>query len=199
MVSHAKTRRPGGRRATRHALLENCVDTLHALGFQLYESQGQFAAASVVPDRYVIRNYPHASLYSTPGRKEGYIHTEDEAYILEAKWQDTSGSVDEKLPYIWESFLASPVSGWLAVFDGRFWREDARARQGIRWLKVRAAAETPGGREFLVMTRTEFIKWATAKWRFDAEGGAQQRREQHYQRRDAADAAETDQELLWGG
>lgn len=202
MVTHAKTRRPGGRRATRHALLENCVDTLHALGFQLYESQGQFDAASVRPTRYVIRNYPHPSLYGTPGRKEAFIATETEDFILEAKWQDASGSVDEKLPYIWEAFLASRVPNWIAVFDGRYWREDARARKGIAWLKAQparwAGAATEGDdRAFLVFYRPEFIKWATSQWRFDVSDGTQHRREAYYERRDAAHAREADQSILW--
>lgn len=196
MVSHAKTRRPGSRRATRHALLENCVDTLHALGFQLYESQGQFDAASIRPRRYVIRNYPHPSLYGTPGRKEAFIATETEDFILEAKWQDSSGSVDEKLPYIWEAFLASRIPNWIAVFDGRYWREDARARKGVAWLTSRST-QAPAERKFLVFSRQEFIKWATSQWRFDVSDGTQQRRQAYYERRDAAQAREADQSILW--
>lgn len=191
-----KPRRTVSRQATRSALLEQCVQSLHMLNFQIYASQGEYDGAAVRSDRYVICNYPHLSLYGTPGRKEAYIVAGDACYILEAKWQDSSGSVDEKLPYVWHSFLDSPVQNWLAVLDGRYWTKDARALQGKRWLKMQ---QPPEHREFLVLTRNEFIKWATSKWGFETSDGSQQRRERYYERRNAGDDAARTQESFWGG
>lgn len=193
MVSHAKASRKTGARSQ---LLEHCVRSLQLLNFQIYEGQGHFESASIRPGRYVICNYPHSSLYGTPGRKEGYIVAGDEAYIMEAKYQDSSGSVDEKLPYIWMAFLASPVPNWLAVLDGNYWSKDARALRGKAWLKQQAV---PEGREFHVFSRTEFINWAHKKWGFDdAPGGEQHRRTQHQAERAARSARQEDEQLLWG-
>ena len=162
-----KRRQTGGK----SQLLEHAVDTLHMVGFQIYRSYGEFRKAQVVGDRYVIRNYPHVSLYGTAGKKEalivadasGEFALDDEdrvRIVVEAKWQQTSGSVDEKVPYIWEAFLASEVPNWIVIIDGQAWKS-ARGKAAVAWLKGRVC---PEGRSFIVTDRTGFITFARETW-----------------------------------
>jgi len=158
-------RRPPAKRTARRTsgrsqLLEQCVDALHMIGFQVYDSQPQFRAATVIPDRYVIKGYGHLSLYGTKGRKEAFIHADGADWVVEAKWQETGGSVDEKLPYIWEAFLVSPVRHWIVVLDGRYWKT-GRGVMAATWLSGRCPEPD---RRFLVADRKQFIQFAKTEW-----------------------------------
>jgi len=168
----AAKRQTGGK----SQLLEHAVDTLHMVGFQIYRSYGEFQKAEVVGDRYVVRNHPHPSLYCTGGKKEalvvappdgGFIAVDEQVRIIvEAKYQDTSGSVDEKLPYIWEAFLVSDVPNWVVILDGKYWRT-ARGKAAVAWLKGRAEGYGSDDREdgvFVVTDRVGFISLARKTW-----------------------------------
>ncbi len=170
----APAKRQTKRRASgKSALLEDCVGSLHLLGFQTYQSNDTFKRAKVVPDKYVIRNVPHLSLYGTPGKKEALVVAPDGRglfapdeqgcvrAIIEAKWQDTSGSVDEKLPYIWEAFRDSPVHNWVVVLDGRYWKT-ARGNAAVNWLWMKAGKFD--GRSLHVVDRKGFIALAMKAW-----------------------------------
>lgn len=130
------------------------------IGFQVYDSQPQFRKATVISGRYVIKGYSHLSLYGTKGRKEAFIHADEADWIVEAKWQEASGSVDEKLPYIWEAFLASPVRHWIVVLDGRYWKT-GRGAMAVTWLTGRSPEP---GRRFIVADRKKFIDFAKQEW-----------------------------------
>lgn len=166
----ARKRQTGGK----SALLEHTVDALHMLGFQIYRSRSEFDKAQVVPQRYVIRNYPHLSLYGTRGSKEALISApatngfvvDDGAnarIVVEAKWQEAAGSVDEKFPYVWEAFLASDVPNWIVVVDGPYWKT-ARGKAAVAWFKDRADDETPPGRSFHLTDRMGFNRLARDWW-----------------------------------
>ena len=124
----------GGRRGGRGQLLEQCVHGLKLRNINSY-SRTDFAKLKTVPDTYVVLNYPHLSLYGTSGRKEAYIKFGGREYILETKLQDGSGSVDEKLPHVWECFLRSSVPNWIVVFDGRYWKSDLRGNAALTWFR----------------------------------------------------------------
>src|SRR5260370_20441379 len=158
-----RSTRPPPNRHSRSQLLEACIDSLHALNFQIYASYAVFKGAEIVSPRYVIRNFPHASPYGTPGKKEGlavsaeaapgYFQSDDDGVrvVVEAKFQDSSGSVDEKIPFIWEGFLDSPILNWVVVFYGRYWKT-GRGREAVKWLKARADKGLPG-RQMHVVNR----------------------------------------------
>jgi hypothetical protein len=164
-----KKRQTGGK----SALLEQCVQSLGLLGFHEHPSYRDFQRAEVINPRHVIRNYPHDSLYGTPGRKEAFISAPDGAgcfilddegiarIILEAKWQGRSGSTDEKLPLVWEAFLASPIRNWIVVLDGPFWNTN-RGKAAAAWLQGRAPG--PDGRQLYVVDRRGFLELARRAW-----------------------------------
>jgi len=171
--TRARARGASRRTSGKSQLLENGVNTLHALGFQVYERNSEFKKAVVIGDRYVIRGYPSPSIYGTDGRKEalivappspGFITDEDgkTRILVEAKWQEASGSVDEKMPFVWRSFLESPVSNWIVIMDGAWWKKP-RGKAVVEWMKKREP-EVPAGRRWYVTNAKEFIHLATETW-----------------------------------
>jgi len=161
------------RRSSKSALLEQCVEALQLVGFHIYKGNPVFKKVTVNQTRYVVQNFPHPSLYGTRGTKEAYLVADDPTgafttgddgkahIIMEAKWQESAGSVDEKLPYIYECFRASPYPNWIVVFDGRYWKTP-RGKAAVAWL----AAKTTdiGDRRLYVLDRNEFIKLAKQIW-----------------------------------
>ena len=133
----------------RHQIVEQAVNVLKAFAFKVY-SFSEFKALTYPPESYVIRECPHASLYGTPGRKEGYIHYKGVGYIFEAKTQDTGGSVDEKIPYLVFAFLASPIPNWIVYFYGEYWSETLRGQAIVEWLRQEAKKQCPDGRHFYI-------------------------------------------------
>jgi len=164
-------RRRGRRTGGKSQLLENGVNTLHALGFQIYDGKPQFDKAVVKRDRYVIRNYPCMSIYGTPGKKEAFIVAPpSEGFVcgddgrvrilVEAKWQESAGSTDEKMPFVWQSFLESDIPNWIVIMDGANWKT-TRGKAVVAWMKAR---EAPSDRRWYVTNAKEFIHLATATW-----------------------------------
>jgi hypothetical protein len=164
-------RSPSRRTSGKSQLLEHGVNTLHALGFHVYESYPQFKKAIVVGERYVIRNYPCTSIYGTPGRKEalivappsqGFITDGDGkvSIFVEAKWQEASGSVDEKMPFVWQSFLESKVPNWVVIMDGAAWRT-TRGKAVVEWMQRR---QPPEDKRWYVTNAKQFIHLATDTW-----------------------------------
>lgn len=170
-MTAAQRRKPGRQTGRQSSLLENCVGALHLIGFRCYDSLGEFEKASSTGDRYVIRNYPHASLYGTGGKKEalivapasdGFIEEEggEVRIIVEAKYQESSGSVDEKLPYIWHALLVSEVPNWVVILDGKYWKTN-RGKAAVLWLK---GHDSPEGRRLRVTDQRGFIEMARSLW-----------------------------------
>jgi hypothetical protein len=132
-----------------------------------------FQGLPELPDRYVVKRYPHPSLWGTPGVKEALIVSKDATYLLvpsddgftrvlmEAKWQEGAGSVDEKLPYVWLSFLESVIPNWILVLDGNYWNRNARAKAAISWAKAQVA---PPDRTWNVVNRRGFAEFAKECW-----------------------------------
>lgn len=173
-VAIPRQRKPPSRRTGKESsLLEACVEGLHLIGFQRYDNFPSFRKAVGHTDRYIVRGWPHESLYGTRGSKEalivappspGFISDPDGRVriIVEAKCQNVAGSTDEKLPYIWEAFLASPVPNWIAVLDGNAWKS-GRGKAAVEWLTTRAK-DVPDRRMFVVVDRRGFLDLAKTNW-----------------------------------
>src|SRR5215216_7913950 len=97
--------------------LEECVDVMKRLEFQIYDSNKEFQDANMVPTKYVVRRCLHDTLYGTSGHRDALIvapvtptsyrsFTPDDdgniRIILGVQAQGVSGSVDQKFPYILE-------------------------------------------------------------------------------------------------
>jgi hypothetical protein len=89
------------------------------------------------PDLYgnelLLKNVGYTSIYKHIGRTEFLLLSEKyKAKIrIECKWQQSSGSVDEKLPYLYLNAVYSmPEDDIIIVIDGNGWKKGA-----VEWLK----------------------------------------------------------------
>jgi len=173
VVMKKQRRRNTGRNST---LLEHCVQSLRIIDFEVFKGMGEFVNDGNAHGRYVILNFPHKILYGTPGRKEAYIFSNGSrlgcadnyghfCFIVEAKYQDSSGSVDEKLPYIVEAWAASPVRNWVVVLGGRWWKT-TRGTAAVKWLKSQAKrwSSESTGILFVMEGQEGFSKFAKRAW-----------------------------------
>jgi hypothetical protein len=71
--------------------------------------------------------------------------------IVESKWQDVGGSVDEKFPYLWENIRHQYPMPAIVIVHGGGCRDGA-----MRWLRARCDEE----RLVAVYALEEFISWA---------------------------------------
>ncbi|WP_105258894.1 PD-(D/E)XK nuclease superfamily protein [Pseudoalteromonas sp. T1lg88] len=76
---------------------------------------------------------------------------------VEAHRQETSGSVDQKFPFFFESLMKAPESNLVIVFDGKGYKEEA-----YDWLLTETAKVQD--KTFLVFpTKEEFCDWLINK------------------------------------
>ncbi|WP_347252586.1 PD-(D/E)XK nuclease superfamily protein [Legionella sp.] len=114
-------------------------------------------------EELLLKNVPYEGLYKHASTTEFVLISK--AYNLhtriECKWQQVSGSVDEKLPYLFlncsEKMLELHV---IILLDG------GGAKQGaIEWLresceKFNLRESTTSKRRIDLMNMTEFVQWA---------------------------------------
>jgi hypothetical protein len=172
-------KRAGGRTGSKGQGLEYCVEQLKHYGFLIYETKDAFSRAQKIPPRYVRKNFPHDTLYGGEGRKEALIVSdvgESEIFlsnddngelviniIIEAKFQDVSGSVDEKIPYIIEQFKISPIKNWVVVMDGKYWKE-TRGKRAFEYLKNKSALVSNNEQKMIVVDRKGFGDLVKQAW-----------------------------------
>ena len=93
-------------------------------------------------------------IYGTALRADIYLGTVrryPDGLIIESKWQESPGSVDEKLPYLVENIRICYPCPTMIVVGGGGMRSPAMA-----WLKRQA----DGNRLIAVLTLEEFLTWA---------------------------------------
>ena len=127
--------------------------------------------------RKLISNAPYISIYSAVGQNVGKeVRKSRSEFIIsdrqsdtfcrvECKWQAVSGSVDEKLPYLY----LNAVEAWneseiIILIDGNGWKDNA-----IAWLKKaveeRKWRDASDNRKIYVFNVGEFLQWS--QLRFD--------------------------------
>ena len=124
--------------------------------------------------KYLIHNAPYDSVYAaaTPAGQQN--HSRSEFIIsdpqtktfcrIECKWQAVSGSVDEKLPYLY----LNAVERWLEeeiiiLIDGKGWKRGAlfwlrEAVNSRRWRK------STDRRAIMMMNIAEFTTWCQQRF-----------------------------------
>lgn len=85
--------------------------------------------------KLVVRDAPYTSIYGHRARIEFYLILPAQHFYIEAKRQRSSGSTDEKLPYVVANARAniSEGRGFVLVIDGDGWKQGA-----IEWVKDQA-------------------------------------------------------------
>lgn len=118
-------------------------------------------------DDVLLTNVPFENIYGQQSKTEFKIVSKRYGeYRIECKWQQSSGSVDEKFPYLYLNCVERmPERRIILIVDGRGARPGA-----VEWLR-RAAREKlylgPGqlDKEIQVFSMTEFVIWANKTFR----------------------------------
>lgn len=109
---------------------------------------------------WLLTNVPYVTLYGSKGRTEFLLLSAARGLRIriEAKWQSSAGSVDEKLPHLYLNALkAMPENDVIIVIDGPGWRPG-----GLEWLRKAAADRAFADRPekvVRVMSLDEFRTW----------------------------------------
>jgi hypothetical protein len=105
-------------------------------------------------DKLLVKNVPYKNMYGGDSRSEFVIRWDMMHRIirLECKWQQSSGSVDEKFVYMFGNALLVPEPEIIFLIDGEGYRPCE-----LSWLKTEAA-KAP--KTIRVFSMTEFTQWA---------------------------------------
>lgn len=105
----------------------------------------------------LLKNVPYESIYNHKGYTEFLLLSKklDKEIRIECKWQQSSGSVDEKLPYLFlNATTKMKEKEIMIIIDGAGWKEGA-----IPWLKE-AVNQSPHNYRIKVFSISEFYSWA---------------------------------------
>ena len=81
--------------------------------------------------KYLVTNVPYTSIYETKCRTEFSIINPTRNIRIECKWQQVSGSVDEKFPYMYLNAVHCwPEKEIILLVDGNGYKPKA-----LEWLK----------------------------------------------------------------
>lgn len=142
--------------------LERIIETtLSSRGFAPVRHRDWVADPASHPEHVLLLDAPYTTIYGGRGRTEFVLKSPrlPADIRIEAKWQQTRGSTDEKLPYLFVNAAtadAIPESRIVIVIDGPGWRPGA-----VAWLR-RAAAHAPDGKRIDVMDLGQFLAWSNS-------------------------------------
>jgi hypothetical protein len=123
------------------------------------------------PEKYgkelLLTNVPFKTIYKHYGNTEFLASSEKHKFKIriECKWQQSAGSVDEKLPYLYLNCIeAMPEDYIIIIIDGGGFKTGA-----ITWLKEAAKSNKYNDagvmKSILVFSLAEFIAWANKNLR----------------------------------
>lgn len=121
------------------------------------------------PGKWLVPNFPYTTLYGSRGRCEFVLDAPCQdrgtfrltrrgraVAFVECKYQDASGSCDEKLPYIARTFQKnSQIENMIVFFEGAWWTR-GRGKKAVDWLRHEAdAISHQQGRRLIVVENME--------------------------------------------
>jgi|APGre2960657373_1045057.scaffolds.fasta_scaffold45342_2 hypothetical protein len=116
----------------------------------------------VTKGKHLIRHYPYVSIYGSGRSQTEFVIQDDSRMIrVECKWQQVSGSVDEKLPYLYMNAVESfPEKEIILLIDGGGFKPGA-----ISWINKKTAEYnfSKSDKKIKVMTMMEFQIWVNKK------------------------------------
>jgi hypothetical protein len=149
-------------------LLERTVkEVFLSKGFTLINYRKWQKAPEKYGKELLLTNVPFTTIYKHFGNTEFLASSEKYNFKirLECKWQQVSGSVDEKLPYLYLNCIeAMPEDYIIIIIDGGGFKAGS-----ITWLKEAAKQnkynEAGVMKSILVFSLAEFIAWANKNLR----------------------------------
>jgi|TARA_Y100000310_G_C20521338_1_gene733830 hypothetical protein len=105
-------------------------------------------------DRDILwKNVPYVSIYGTNCRSEFVLQFKGRKIRIECKYQESAGSVDEKLPYLMMNFTREvPEEETIIIIEGEGFREGA-----VNWLR-----ESCQQTKCKVFNATQFLFYLTS-------------------------------------
>jgi hypothetical protein len=151
------------------SILEQLVEgTLSRHGFEVIPFREYTGYEAKYGTELLLKNVPFRTLYDTDGKTEFLLlsATYNLQIRIECKWQQSAGSVDEKLPHLYLSAIeAIPEDNIILLVDGKGFRPGA-----VEWLRKTAEARRfipndKKNKNIVVMDTTEFLTWANNTFR----------------------------------
>lgn len=111
-------------------------------------------------NRWLVKNYPYKTIFGTPGRREWFLESPEWTGQLECKFQNSGGSVDEKVVYLVETLCRTPITALALVYGGMYWTQETRGKAIVEWLKNEAVSiRHRCGKSLLVFDLNGFFDW----------------------------------------
>lgn len=151
-----------------NTLEKTVIGTLISKGFQAVMYRDYIKKPGSYGDELLLRNIPFTTIYGHQGNTEFLIRSKkyNLKIRIECKWQQSSGSVDEKFPYLYLNCVeAMPENDIIIIVDG------GGAKQGaINWLRSAAEnkmyiSDNNKGKQVKVMNLSEFLIWVNKTFR----------------------------------
>lgn len=158
----------GGYANSSGSVLESTIcSVMSAKGFEIVRYSEYMKRPEQYGTELLLRNVPYKSIYGHMGKTEFLLKSLDYNLVvrIECKWQQSSGSVDEKYPYVYlNSVEAMPEDHIIIVLGG-----SGAKKEAVEWLKQTASAGKYGaiekGKKIEVMSLDGFITWANRTFR----------------------------------
>lgn len=139
------------------------IGTLGSKGFTTVNYNAYMKNPAQYGSELLLRHVPFVSIFGHKAKSEFVLDSQRYGLKIriECKWQQSSGSVDEKFPYLYLNCIESmPESKIFIIADGG----GAKA-SSIEWLRKacqekRYTTEASMSKEIVVMNLSEFLVWA---------------------------------------
>jgi hypothetical protein len=128
-------------------------DTLRRNGYEYVPTLSFDEAAKAGGKPIYTRQYPIVSIYGTPLKCDFVLYHPTQypdSLIIESKWQQSAGSVDEKFPFLVMNIREKYPCATIIVIEGGGYRKGA-----VEWLRKQV-----GERLIHVFNMSEFLQWA---------------------------------------
>lgn len=145
-------------------VLENTIiPTFEARGFEILK----YSDWSKKPNQYgtelILKHVPYTTIYGHQGYTEFLVQSKKHYlnHRIECKWQQSSGSVDEKFPYLYLNCIeAMPEQNIIIIAGGGGMKKGA-----ISWLKKvvleqHYLSSKVGEKNIQIFSIEEFLLWA---------------------------------------
>ena len=102
----------------------------------------------------LLKNVPYVNIYGGNSRGEFILSVDGKPDVrIECRFQGSRGSVDEKMPYLFETAVAFEESTVVLVIEGDGYKKGAKS-----WLKT--SCNSIFHKNILMVTMSEFKDWA---------------------------------------
>ncbi len=144
--------------------LEGALKTvITGKGFQLIKYHEWLKNPANYGKELLLENVPFKTIYEHNGNTEFLLLSEkyNLQIRIECKWQQVSGSVDEKLPHLYLNTIeAMPENTIIILIDDSGWKAGA-----IKWLKdavkqKKYTTEKNKNKKIMIFNLVDFFTWA---------------------------------------